>query len=79
LCNASAAFVDLLSMNTLAPSFFASAAFSDPRPIAARLITKLVRKLNSEVTQAADTPHRNKVAGHRTAVPQRVKGGDSGA
>ncbi len=34
-CNACAAFVDLLSMYTLAPSFFASAAFSDPRPIAA--------------------------------------------
>ena len=36
-CNASAAFVALLSMYTLAPSFFASEAFSDPRPMAATL------------------------------------------
>jgi len=34
-CNASAVFVDWLSMYTVAPSFFASDAFSAPRPIAA--------------------------------------------
>ena len=36
-CKASAAFVDLVSMYTLAPSFFASGAVSVPRPIAATL------------------------------------------
>jgi hypothetical protein len=47
--------------------------------ICAAFITKLVRELNSEVTQADDTLHRNKVARHGTAVPQRVEGGNSGA
>ena len=41
-CNSSAGFVALLSMYTLAPSFFASAAFSDPRPIAATLYPNLL-------------------------------------
>jgi hypothetical protein len=36
-CNASAAFVARLSMYAVAPSFFASAAFSAPRPMAATL------------------------------------------
>ncbi len=36
-CSAFAAFAALLSMYTLAPSFFASAAFSEPRAIAATL------------------------------------------
>jgi len=36
-CSSSAALVAPLSMYTLAPSFFASDAFSEPRPIAATL------------------------------------------
>ncbi len=43
------------------------------------LVTKLARELNSEVTQTADTQHRNQVAGERTAVTQRVESGNSGA
>ena len=43
------------------------------------LITKLVRELNSEMTQTADTLHRNQVAGQRAAVPQRIVRGNSGA
>jgi len=50
-----------------------------PTPDRYDFITKLVRELNSEVTQTADTLHRNKVAGHRTAVPQRVEGSNAGA
>jgi len=63
---------------TLAPSFFASAAVSDPRPDRHDLITKFVRELNPEVTKTADTFHRNQVSGERTAMPQRVVGGNSG-
>ena len=76
-CNASIAFDAWLSMYTLAPSFLARAAFSGPRPIAATLITKLVRKLNCHVTQAADALYRNQVARKRSTMPQRVVGGDS--
>ena len=43
-----------------------------PAPDRRDLIAKLVRELNSEVTQTADTQHRHKVAGHGAAVPQRV-------
>src|SRR5208282_2151664 len=50
-----------------------------PPPDRRHLITKLVRELNSQMTQTADTLHRNKVAGESTAVPQRVVGGNSGA
>lgn len=78
-CKASAGFVTLLSMYTVAPSFFASAALSEPRPTAATLVTKLVGELNSKVTQAADAQHGDKVSWHGAAVAQRVVGGDSGA
>ena len=50
-----------------------------PAPDRRDLVAKLVRELNSEVTQTADALHRNQVAGKRTAVPQRVEGGNSGA
>ena len=42
-------------------------------------VTKLVRELNSEVTQTADALHRDKVAGESAAVPQRVEGGNARA
>jgi len=50
-----------------------------PAPDSRDLVTKFVRELNSEVTQTADALHRNKFAGHRAPVPQRVVGGNSGA
>ena len=50
-----------------------------PAPDRRDLVSKLVRELNSEVTQTADTLHRDQVAGERAAVPQRVERGDSGA
>jgi hypothetical protein len=31
------------------------------------------------MTKTADTQHRNKITGERTAVQQRVEGDDSGA
>jgi hypothetical protein len=48
-------------------------------PIAPSFISELVRELNSEVTQTADTQYRLKIAREGTAVPQRVVGGNSSA
>ena len=42
-------------------------------------IAKFIRELYSKMTQTADTLHRNKVAGHGTALPQRAKCSNSGA
>jgi His Kinase A (phospho-acceptor) domain len=50
-----------------------------PAPDSRNLVTKLVRKLNSEVAQTANALHGNNVAWHGAAVPQRIEGGNSGA
>lgn len=42
-------------------------------------ITKLIRELNSEMTQATDTLHRNQIAGKGATVTQRVVGGNASA
>jgi len=56
-----------------------SAAFSDPATDGSYLISKLICELNSEMAQAADPLHRNKIAGKRPAMPQRVVCSDAGA
>src|ERR1700730_18198028 len=43
------------------------------------VITKLVSKLNSQMTQAANALHCDQVTGQGTTVPQRIVGSDSGA
>jgi len=48
-------------------------------PDGSDLIAKLVGELNQEAPQTPDALHRNKVSGHRTAVPKRVEGRNSGA
>src|SRR5262249_45138269 len=48
-------------------------------PYSRDLISKLVRELDSEVTQTPAPLDRHKVAGVRTAVPQCVEGGNAGA
>ena len=78
-CNSSAALVDWLSMYTLAPSFLCERCVFGAAPNSRDLITKLVRELNSEMTQTANTLHRDQIARERTTVPQRVVRGDSSA
>src|SRR5215468_10176458 len=43
------------------------------------LVAKLISKLDSEMAEAADAFHRNKIAGRRAAVSQSIKRGDSRA
>src|SRR5437764_896722 len=53
--------------------------FFGPATDGSYLISKLICELNSEMAQAADPLHRNKIAGKRPAMPQRVVCSDAGA
>src|SRR5262249_42626650 len=50
-----------------------------PAPNGGDFVAKLVRELNPQVAQTADPLYSDKVARKRTAVPQRVVGGNSRA
>src|SRR5215469_9130419 len=49
-----------------------------PAPDRGHFVAKLVRELNRQVAQAADTLHGDKIAGKSTALSKRPKRGNSG-
>src|SRR5215471_19154778 len=49
------------------------------QPDGGNLVPKLVPKLDSEMTEAADALHRNQITRRRAAVSQSIKRGDSRA
>ena len=61
------------------PEFLGERRIFRPSSDSRDFIAKLVRELNSEVAQTADTLHRDKVSGERTAMTQRVVSGNSRA
>ena len=78
-CSPSAAVTFCVSMYSCAPSSRASSSLSAPREIATVRKPICAAYWIAEVAEAADALHRDRVAGARAAVAQRVVRRDAGA